>query len=436
MNRIITKIIIMLLTLLAVISCDNHSVDSGSNNLSNEYDIVVRNINVIPMDREIVLKNRNVYIRNGKIVKIDSSSSQPVSAKKIIDGSSKFLLPGLADMHVHIWNQIDGYTYLANGITTIRNLWGIPWHLEYQKMINSKAILGPEFHTSGPLMDGNPPVWEGALVVDTPEKAALSVIEQKSLGYEEIKVYDNIDLPVYQEIIKTAKQLNIPVVGHVPNAVGIETVLRSGQKSIEHLDFYNLDAATDSEEQLTVQQCVWNCPTLVMWDKWNRIEELKTANIEELKYVYPEIIADWMEHTVMVSSQKKLQNKLKTLFQHGAKIVAGTDAWAPFVIPGFSLHEEFLLMNQAGLTPYQILQTATCNAADFLGTKQRSGTIETGKDADLIILSANPLEDIKNAKKPIGVIVKGRYLQRSELDSLLNKVSEIYAKKRLHCLSN
>lgn len=393
-----------------------------------EHDLVITDVNIIPMDQQIVLEHRTVFIKDGQISKIEpTSAANAIFATRVVDGQGKYLIPGLADMHVHIWSEFDGPVYIANGVTTIRNMWGIPWHLMMRELFAWGGLIGPELHTTGPIMDGNPPVWEGSLVVDTLESAAKSVREQVARGYEAIKVYNNLKTEVYQEIIKVAAENKISVVGHVPDSVGLATVIKAGQKSNEHLSKYNLEATDDAEELLTVEKGMWNCPTLVMWDHWNRLEDLRKQPLDELKYVHPDTLKEWQNDVVLPSAQAKLQRKLKSLVDHGAPIIAGTDAWAPYVVAGFSLHEEFTLMVQAGMTPYQVLRASTYNAAQFLGTLARSGTIEVGKTADLVLLDANPLVNIANTKNPTAVILHGRYFARPELDQMLDRVARTYA---------
>lgn len=386
--------------------------------------VLIKNVNIIPMDTEQVLENYAVFIKSGKIEQTGKFEDLTFpKGTRIIDGKNRYLIPGLGDMHVHIYNEHDGALYLANGVTLVRNMWGNSEILEKNKEVRSGKRLWPEVYTTGPLIDGKYPVWPGSFILDNPKDVEEAIKKMHSEGYDAIKVYNKLSLEVYKKIVKTAHSLDIPVVGHVPGAVGLEKVITSGQQSIEHFTGYNTYSLDEKEINLTVQSGIWNCPTLTVMYKITNLYKIKKENIEELKYVAPEAREYWSKRGSIIFHNEGHQKLLKTLYDRGANIVAGTDVGNPYVIAGFSMHEELARMNNAGLSPYEVLLTATKNPARMLGYGDRLGTIEAGKDADLVLLEKNPLEDIANTKTIVGVMTKGRWLPKKELQKMLAKVA-------------
>ncbi|MFO7814515.1 MAG: hypothetical protein R6V14_02035 [Halanaerobiales bacterium] len=200
----------------------------------NNNTIVFKNVNIIPMNKKGILKNRSVIIKDEIIQKITSKGNLNINKEAyVIDATGKYLMPGLSDMHVHIRNKSDLKLFLANGITTVRNMAGHKTHLIYKKKINNGEIIGPNIITTTPLLDGNPPIYPHADVLSNTKVARETVREYKEKGYDYIKVYEKLNKEVYDAIIEEAKRQNIEVVGHVPDKVGIRNVISSGQVSIE-----------------------------------------------------------------------------------------------------------------------------------------------------------------------------------------------------------
>lgn len=220
-------------------------------------------VNLIPMDSERLLMGQTVIVRDGIIETIGDSGQVVVpEGAQVINGTGKYLLPGLVDMHVHVEDENDLLLYAANGVTSVRNLWGntekkmfmgMPNQLVLREQIKRGEMFGPTIYTSGPIMEGNPATTPLMTVFERPEQAAESVAWQKEQGYDFIKVYDNLSAATYQAILQAAREQEIPVVGHVPFEVGLEAALGSGQVTIEHLSGYNDPDAAEfiiPEEQL------------------------------------------------------------------------------------------------------------------------------------------------------------------------------------------
>ena len=428
----------------------------------------ITNVNVVPMDREVILNNYTIIVEGERIRSMAPTAKlTPLKDSIIIDGTNKYIMPGLADMHVHVFEEDQLSLFIANGVTTVRNMWGIPKNLDWRKRINDGKLLGPRIYTAGNMIDGNPPVFPESEAVTSIDKAREIVLNQKRAGYDFIKVYNNLTIEVYNEVIKTARDVGIPVAGHVPVNVGLDHVLESKQDCIEHLDGYEkVLASTKSESanknrltsmildwikfdrdkipeivRRTSESNTWNCPTLIVYEKWVPLKEVKKImNRREFKYLSPSELEfhdpEKDNYTKAFASdifEAVLEGNLirkelvKTLYKGGARILLGTDCGNPLVVHGFSIHEELQNFVDAGLTPYETIKTGTYDAADFLNALDEFGSIAIGKRADFILLETNPLDDVKNIKNHVGVMVRGKWysqpILQSKLDDLILKYS-------------
>jgi imidazolonepropionase-like amidohydrolase len=432
-------------------------------------------VTVVPMDSPRVLPNQTVIVRGEHIAEIGPANKVQVPATaRRIDAQGLSLMPGLADMHVHL---MEGQSYLplflANGVTTVRNMAGGPGITSFRDRIQKRTLLGPNIYTAGPPVDGSPPVWEGSDVVVAGEEAWRLVEAQKNAGYDFLKVYDNLQPAAYEAIMRAAGQLHMPVAGHVPPHVGLQRVLDAHQHSIEHLTGYFewlqtnqspfqhendnevyrhpahllpqrqslVDGLDESRipkiASATAKAGTWNVPTLVAWRNMKRREDIDSAwKSPDMQYVTP-MLRNWWnsasEYTPENFAAKQrgdaVRNKLlKALHDAGARILVGTDAPHPFVLPGFSVHEELANFVAAGLSPYEALRAATADAAEFLGAAGQFGTVKPGARADLILVMGNPLKDVGNAHRIVGVMVRGLWLSRDDLRRGLNAVPQASSK--------
>lgn len=431
LSSIFVFLIVILSIILAGCNIENENTEenkflnSQESVTSDEIDIVAfKNVNIITMIDNKILENRTVLIKDGIISEIGEYENIIIPKDaQIIDGEGKFLMPGLTDMHVHLHRyRAEEPLYLLNGVTSVQNMWGRPEILRAREF-NNRRKTGIRIFTTSPIMDGENPIWQGSLVVDTPEKARDEVIRAKEIGYDSIKVYELLTLDVYEEIIKTARDIGFRVVGHVPREVGIEKAIELGQDSIEHLSGYS---ETDIENQafLTAENMVWNTPTLAI------IHIVTDENeIEGLEYINPKTIEMWRKITNELNYKidlKRQQTIVSVIHEKGGKLLAGTDANNPFVVPGFSMHSELRYLVEAGLTPYEALKAATYNPAKFLGMLDKLGTVEVGKEADLILLSKNPFEDINNIKTIEGTMVWGKWMDKNSLLNDLERIKGSY----------
>ena len=415
-------------------------------------------VNVVPMDRERIIEKQTVIVQDGSITEIGPASKLQVPPDALqIDGHGRYLMPGLADMHVHLSheNEDELVLFLANGVTTVRNMWGVLLHLEWRKRINDGDLLGPTIYTTGSILDGNPPLKKYYTVIETPEEAEKEVAAQKQAGYDAIKVLSNLSPDVYEAILVAAKEHNFPVYGHVPKQVGLKKAMDSGQLSFEHMNHF-LDALypSDSSDEhadlekipdlaaRTAAKGVWVCPTLEMFRIYAaNPEEIKAIrNHPSMKYVPAQRRDAWNElERYLLSDQWDNKGRVrvfdvmfrmvKGLHEAGAKLIVGTDCPIPFEVPGFSLHGELQNFVDAGITPYAAIKAATRDAAEFVGALDKFGTVAVGRRADLILVDANPLDDVANVAKRIGVMIRGRWFSESELQEKLELLAEKFAKK-------
>ncbi len=423
-------------------------------------------VTVVPFDRERVIPGQTVLVRNGKIAAIgDRDEIEVPPGLESIDGRGRYLMPGLADMHVHLTHEDFLLLLVANGVTTVRNMVGNEQVLQWRKSIESGTRLGPRIFTAGPLNDGDPPIWPGSRTVTTAAEADRAVAEQKAAGYDSIKVYARLGVPAYQGLVTAAHERGLRVVGHVPDAVGLDRALAAKQDSVEHLTGYLAAVASDGAptpkhpilggflhhgpidaERLTklarrtAGAGVWNCVTLIV------LRKLVPAEIAtewlahpEMKYVAPAVKTTWNpaedfrlksldpgEWRALRAGDADRMQITAALHGAGARLLLGTDTPNPFVIPGFSVHEELRLLVTAGLSPYEALRTATRNPAEFVGEAAEWGTVAVGRRADLVLVERNPLDDVGHVSRRVGVMARGVWYPQSTLDARLEALAASY----------
>jgi imidazolonepropionase-like amidohydrolase len=425
-------------------------------------------VNVVPMDSDRVVAHQSVVIRDGKIEVVGSKSSvKAPQGALVIDGRGRYLMPGLVDMHVHFLrppvpgkqldvvfpdylpkNEMFALLYVANGITTVRNMWGHPETDKFKQRILAGEVLGPTIYSTGPITDGEPPVWRGSRVVVTPEQARLAVHDDKANGYVGIKVYDHLSNQSYKAIVAAAADEHLPLMGHLPFAVSLQEAIVAHQASIEHVESFigelnpdpaSVDKKTDvqlwSEADVRKLQPfaaqmkaadVWVCPTIAVYQM-----DLPGARFaEEMKYI-PAEFAERYRKNWDASKAPDGDSEIRlgvavtrTLHSAGVGLLAGTDTFKPNVVPGFSLHQELNYFVQAGLTPYEAIKAATSDPARFLHREEEFGALAVGRRADLLLLNANPLEDVHNTTKQVGVMVRGKWFPEEELQEKLKKLAD------------
>lgn len=450
-----------------------------------ENSIAITHVTVIDMTGAPPLVEQTVLIQKERIAAVGPVGAISVPrAARIVDGSGKFLIPGLADMHVHLTaaGEPDGSRgfmiplLVANGITTVRDMGGyLESLIPLREEINDGKRLGPRIVFAGPYLDGSPPSFEPSFVVTNRTQANEDVHQLAQRGVDFIKVQSILSRDAYFAIAEAARREHIAFEGHVPDHVTAAEAADAGQRSIEHLTNVlrgcSRDEAKKMREQFyvptkkeTLAQAharvvrwqremlesfsqakadaliarfaardVWQAPTLVLLkhDAFPTLGDAEVRNESE-KYVPKTTVENWKigraaqmrfvndaESDLREELLAKSEALVAQMQESGVHLLAGTDTPAPDVAPGFALHEELALLVEAGLSPMQALQAATSSAARFLGRQDDSGTVAAGKYADLVLLDANPLENIRDTRKIRAVVVRGRYLDRQALDGLL-----------------
>jgi hypothetical protein len=411
------------------------------------------NVNVIPMDSERVLADQTVIVKDGVIAEIGPTAKikAPASALRV-DGRGKYLMPGLADMHVHLTAEREDVLallqlFIANGVTTVLNLRGTPEHLELRASVEKREIFGPTIYTAGSYV--NQPF------VNTPEEVERAVVEQKRAGYDFVKMHGDLSREAYAKLFAVARREGIRVIGHAPRNLGLEAMFEERQYAVVHAEEYIYDRNNSSRNfaaiepripelaQATAKAGMWVMPNLTAFKNIGmQVNDLQAIlDRPEMRFMPPRIRQGWGPATNpytrrfgkelypgIVARYEMLEKLVKGFRVAGVRMLTGTDALNTAVVPGFSIHDELNDLVAAGLTPYEALRAATANAAEFLGAANRLGTIAAGKRADLILVEGDPLKDVANAKRRVGVMIRGQWMTEAELRKMLDDLVASYSR--------
>src|SRR5687767_11422431 len=440
--------------------------------------VAFTNVNVIPMDRERLLTNQTVVVRDGLIVEIGDVRKVKLPKDAVrVDGAGKYLVPGLVDMHTHLLSDGNEYpdsiapdelrVMVANGVTTARFMIGTPELLALRGRSAKGEIAAPTIFVASPHLTGRE--QGNNFVVNTPDEAREAVRKSKAAGYDFIKITTFIKAEVYEAAVDEAAKQNIRVVGHADSRfVGVERAWKAKQQ-IEHLDGYmELLLRDDAPMKGSVSDLYIYNPE--NWKSFQYIDESKIPEVarktvasnpyvnpthhfmknsfgrlrteEEIRKqpdfrFYPaKVQQQWLDfykknrfiNTVPLEQRArwiKLREQLiKAIYDAGGRIMTGSDTPEFLWLYGFGMHHELKALKDAGLSNYAVLEAATRNPSMFLGTIARVGTIEKGKQADLMLLNANPLDDISATENRAGVMLKGKWHRQQELNHWLDESAQ------------
>ena len=409
-----------------------------------ERPVAFVNVNVVPMDRERVLTDQTVIVENGKITAVGPAARTTVPANAVrVDGRGKYLTPGIAEMHGHVPQANPNalltpenvlFLYIAGGATTVRGMQGHPSQLQLRQRVERGEIIGPRLYLSAPPLSGG-----NTADVATAEQ---KVRDAKQAGYDHLKVHEDLTKPVYDAIVKTAREVGLEWGGHVSVHVGVRGAIAAKQSTIDHLDDYVEGLEGDESKipelvKLTKDAGIANVPTMPLWEVILGLHDPASMNNRpELRYMPPQTRQAWADRVrttfaaadkAAVQKQITLRNRiLKALSDAGTMILLGSDAPQLYSVPGFSLQREMETMVAAGMTPYQVLASGTINVARFHKNESETGTVAVGRRADLLLVDGNPIQDIRNMSRKSGVMVKGRWLPWSEIQERLDRIAASY----------
>lgn len=432
-----------------------------------QSDLVIKNVTLIPMPGETLKTSVDVSVSNSKISSIQNTGND-IDAKTVIDGTDKFLIPGLFDMHVHCHDDSFFPLFLANGVTAIRDTGNDQENIfERKQKVNSGQVLGPRMYIAGPIIEGEPPLWDGFKVVTDEEQARKAVQELKAKGVDFIKVYHTLPKNLLEAVLNEAKKQELTTTGHLSEEVGLIEALELGQNGIEHMDDITtrvskiksreatskeyegwrvftdiiIDQAKVAELQTALKQHgTYICPTLILSDKMSRLSDYANLRREYgVDYLVSYADIDWNpSHPESAPSIRNLKplyfDNYRLIHQANMQllnsltfddnILAGSDTPNPFLVPGFSLLDELELLVEAGLKPHQALEAATYNAAKSLGSLHELGSIAENKIANMALLNSNPLDNISAVRAIVGIVLNGDYLPNNELQNKLDEIKK------------
>ncbi|BCS30926.1 amidohydrolase [Luteitalea sp. TBR-22] len=415
-------------------------------------------VDVIPMDRERVLQRQTLVIRDGRIVEMGPTATvKPPAGARIVNGAGKYVLPALGEMHGHLagpntaLNERILALNVVHGVLTVRSMLGHPAQLTLRDRVARGEVLGPRIYTSGPSANGQS--------VTTAAAGEQMARDQKAAGYDLIKIHPGVPLAAFEALARTARQVGIPIAGHVPADVGVHRAIAAGYRTIEHLDGYAEAALRDGVTmpasgsgffgssiaphlddrkipalvQETKAAGVWLVPTETLMVNFLSDEPV-TAMMKrpELAYITADMRQQWenglkafrggpqnpnaQDRARLMAFRSRL---LRQMQDAGVGILLGADSPQILNVPGIATHQELVAVVKAGLTPYEALASGTRNVAVYLGTDTDGGTVAPGMRANLLVVNANPLQDVSRTQDRFGVVHEGTWHDRAALDDML-----------------
>jgi len=424
------------------------------------------NVNVLPMEGEGVVSGQTVLVEAGLITRVGPASEVPIpEGATRIEGEGRYLMPGLAEMHAHVPPSASPprgaledilFLYVANGVTTIRGMLGQGYQIALADELEENEVLGPSFYVGAPSINGSS--------APNPDSAVQMIRRHSAAGYDLQKIHPGVSLATWDRMVEAAREEGLTFGGHVPADVGLVHALETGMSTVDHLDGYVQAVASDEvvsqvntgqdislEElvkgvdeskiaelvRLTIEHDAYVVPTMYLWENlYGTVDAEPILSLPEMQYVSEAQKNGWRRQAAsgprgtpealeaFFGLRKRI---LKELADGGAGILMGTDSPQMFNVPGFALHRELKVMSEAGMTNHQILTSGTATVAAYveehLGLEGNFGTVVEGNRADLVLLGSNPLEDLESLSDRVGVMVRGRWVSRQEIDEGLARLA-------------
>lgn len=421
----------------------------------------ITDVTVVDVEKGALIPNQTVLIMNDRVDKIGLQGEMPIpSDAQVVNGHGLYLIPGLVDAHVHYFDApITGRVLIANGVLLVRDM-GMPneYILPLRDELNQGKILGPKMIATGYILDGDPPmIPQISMGIKTPEEAKMAVRKQADAGVDMIKVYSILEKDVFLAILAEADACGLKVVGHVPESIYIEDAAAAGLDSAEHwfgfekiiarllgepvrLTFSGMSSQMhyfdhlDEVDPAMLEKVYQNLresgltvvPTVVTFKNFPSQHTLEAANILHGEYITSELFNIWRsqwsgQSNIPESIWQNWARMVAGMHRSGIPLMVGTDLMVPGIVPGFAVHDEMEIWQEAGIPAVDILRSATLIPANFMGLGDRLGSIREGKTASMILLRGNPLQDIRNAQQIEGVFLRGVYYDREALDRFLDE---------------
>lgn len=404
--------------------------------------IIFRDVRVVNPVEGTITANQTVVVEGDRIVRVSGMTSNSLEQGTVIEGHGRYLVPGLTDMHVHSSSAASWLLDLANGVTGVRDMAGFPWMLKAREQVSAGRMMAPSLAVTGPLINAYP--LEGyAVVIKTPLEARRTVRQQAACGYDFIKVWNVVSLPVFDAVAEGAHLEGMDLVGHVPHDITVRHAAQSGMRTMEHLKGFINDRTLkrgETDYAAVVSPSLWSTPTLYAGRDYARGTEAEGyLNSPEMRYVTLRRRNAWKKllsepetpvNKVRRDSRVLAKYIVRRLAAVHAHFLAGTDSDEySFQVSGFALVEELHLLQDAGLTAAEALRSATSEAARAMRERADFGQIREGMRADLILLDGNPLEDVAALRQNGGVMAHGFWLDRDRLDAALNALSQVQSEQ-------
>jgi imidazolonepropionase-like amidohydrolase len=439
----------------------------GQQKISKPEHLVINGVTIVDVERGTLNENMDIIVVGESIAEITPTPAANLpDHATVVDGHGAFVIPGLFDAHVHYVDPATfGRLMIANGVLFVREM-GNPTNeaINVRDKLAAKEILGPEMITTGSVLDGAPPaIPQIAVPCATAEEGREGVRRQVAAGVDQIKVYSGLEKQVFLAIADEAHRRGIKIVGHVPESVYIEDAANAGMASAEHLFGFGKIIARQLGEQVALSTkgmgtdvpyflrlneipkdnfqnalsrvrstCMHVCPTLVVFKHGAHMKAILADKYPGLEYASPMLRGMWRavwgqqpENDLLTKILTPMEHVTKEISRSGIPLMVGTDLLSPGVVAGFSVHEEMALWQEAGIAPADILRSATLIPARFMGVGDRLGLLAQGRTASFVLLRSNPLLDIRNASEIEGVVFRGQFFSRDNLDQILKEVRSL-----------